>query len=99
MNTEVRSINVPEGYQRHETSDRPLILAQVDHRPAGSPAKNATCHYCQKRGNLERYVCQSRRRKMCMKSKRPVPAEVNQYLTLASHRVITCFRTQLVQHP
>ena len=34
MNTEVRSINVPEGYQRQETSDQPLILAQVDHRPA-----------------------------------------------------------------
>ena len=62
MNTEVRSINVPEGYQRQETSDQPLILAQVDHRPAGSPAKNATCHYCQKRGHLEK-VCLSKSKK------------------------------------
>ena len=62
MNTEVRSINVPEGYQRQETSDQPLILAQVDHRPAGSPAKNARCHYCQKRGHLEK-VCLSKSRK------------------------------------
>ena len=64
MNTEVRSINVPEGYQRQETSDQPLILAQVDHRPAGSPvnSKNATCHYCQKRGHLKK-VCLSKSKK------------------------------------
>ena len=49
MNTEVQSINVPKGYQSQETNVQSLILAQVDRRPAGSPAKNATSHYCQKR--------------------------------------------------
>ena len=43
MNT-IRSINVPEGYQRHETSDRPLILAQVDRRPAGIEAQRRMLH-------------------------------------------------------
>ena len=36
---------------------------------------------------------------MCMKSKRPGLAQVNQYQTLASHPVMTCFWPQLVQHP
>ena len=49
MNTEVQSINVPKGYQSEETNVQSLRLAQVDRRPAGSPAKNATCLYCQKR--------------------------------------------------
>ena len=67
MNTEVYSINVPKGYQRqgnqrptpYTGSSRPKAPKNSGwgpHPREQCPAKNATCHYFQKVGNLAK-VC------------------------------------------
>ena len=80
-----------------ETSDQPLILAQVDRKPAeivaGVPPSRAVpsekyyISLLPESRTLRKGVCQ----KMCIKSKWPMLAQVNQYQTLASHPVITRF--------
>ena len=73
MNTEVYSINVRKGYQR-QGNQRPTPntgwckpqayrnCGWGPHPREQCPAKNATCHYCQKVGYLAK-VCLSKQKK------------------------------------
>ena len=55
--------------------------------------------YFQKVGDLAKVCLLTQKKRNVHESKRPGLAWVNQYQTLASHPVMTCFWPQLVQHP
>ncbi|PFX17897.1 Retrovirus-related Pol polyprotein from transposon 17.6 [Stylophora pistillata] len=71
MNTEVRSINAPKGYQglKNQPQNTSSGKSQAcrncgwgPHSRDQCPAKNATCHYCHKVGHLAK-VCLSKLKK------------------------------------
>ena len=98
MNTEVQSISFPKAYQRQgnqqPTSNTSSSWRQACRNCGWGPQLKAVpsedCHYCQKVGHLTKVCLSKLKKKMCMKfMKRLVLAQVNRYLTIASHPVIT----------
>ena len=110
-NTKVvlHSINTSRGYQSQRNqrrtpttgSGKPQACRNCDWDPhSESNAQQVMLHatIATKWDTWLRYVCQSRKRKMCMTLKLPAMAHVSRYQTQVRYPVITCFWAQLVQH-